>query len=226
MNDEKRLKRLEIQRRYREKNREKLREAGRIYREKHKEEIYKRAKPKKSEYDRRYREKHSEELKKKKREYYEKNKETIVKNNTKRDKERKKNDTLYRMTKNLRTRLRWYLKPNSKSHTTKKLIGCSIDFYRKWISFQFDAYMNWDNYGLKLYWVIDHVKPMNLFNLNKEEEILKCMHWSNLRPFENIQNIKKSNNYTSKIKHLHNIVIKSFIILHGKNFKDKFTLCV
>ena len=127
------------------------------------------------------------------------------------------------MTKNLRTRLRYYLQSNSKSHKTRKLIGCSTEFYREWINFQFDTYMNWDNYGLKKYWVIDHVKPMTKFDFSKDSQILECMHWSNLRPLENVKNIQKRNKYSEKLEQLHNKVITDFLNLHGKNFKNKFT---
>lgn len=191
-------KRRQIQKRYREKNREKLKLKNKEYREKNKELIKERNKNRKSVYDKQYYEKHKEKVLKQKRLYYENNKKCLLEKNTRRDKERKKIDPMYRLSKNLRTRLRYYLDENSTKHKTKKLISCSIVFYRKWLEFQFDPYTNWENYGS--YWCIDHVIPMKKFDLSKNDEIFKCMHWSNLRPLEKNKNSEKSDKYNNRIK--------------------------
>jgi hypothetical protein len=76
------------------------------------------------------------------------------------------------------------------------LIGLSMSNYIKWLEFQFDDKMSWDNYGT--YWHIDHVMPCSLFDLTIEEEILKCFNWKNLRPLNGIDNIKKGNKIDMK----------------------------
>ena len=65
------------------------------------------------------------------------------------------------------------------------------NLYIKWIENNFDNNMNWQNYGT--YWHLDHIKPCSAFDLSKDEDFLKCFHWSNLRPCEKIENLKKSN---------------------------------
>lgn len=48
------------------------------------------------------------------------------------------------------------------------------------------------------------------------------MHWSNIRPFQSIENIRKNDKYDNKLQHLHNIAIKSFL-LKTKNDMESTT---
>lgn len=68
-------------------------------------------------------------------------------------------------------------------------VSCTSSFFKKWIEYQFDLNMNLNNYGI--YWCIDHVNPVCNFDIKNLENIYKCNHWSNLRPFENKKNLKK-----------------------------------
>jgi hypothetical protein len=83
----------------------------------------------------------------------------------------------YRIKKSLASRLRNVLEKNQ---TTMSYIGCNIQYLREWFEFNFTDEMNWSNYGT--FWSIDHVIPVNLFDLTNENEKLKCWHWSNLMP--------------------------------------------
>ena len=42
------------------------------------------------------------------------------------------------------------------------------------------------------YWQIDHILPINSFNLNNENEINICFHWTNLQPLQSSINLSKS----------------------------------
>jgi len=79
-----------------------------------------------------------------------------------------------------------------KTHLTMELIGCSIDFLKKWFEFQFPAYMSFDNYGTV--WHIDHYMPCNSFDLSCIDQQFECFHWTNLRPMGCKQNIMKKDN--------------------------------
>lgn len=68
-------------------------------------------------------------------------------------------------------------------------LGCSIDNYKKWLEFQFDKDVNWNNYGST--WTIDHVLPLSLFNLQDENEKMIGFNWKNTRPCKD--NFQKSN---------------------------------
>ena len=71
-------------------------------------------------------------------------------------------------------------------------IGCSSNFFRKWIQWQFNSKMNWNNYGIKGgYWDLDHVNPISNFILSKNNNFTKCFHWSNVRPLKRTLNGKK-----------------------------------
>jgi hypothetical protein len=95
--------------------------------------------------------------------------------------ERKKNDPLYKLKANHRLYLHKCVHQFKMVKTGKSIeyLGCSIFLLKKWLEFQFDDKMNWDNYGT--YWTIDHVLPLSKFNLVDEKEHI-AFHWTNLRP--------------------------------------------
>jgi hypothetical protein len=45
---------------------------------------------------------------------------------------------------------------------------------------------------------IDHIKPVSLFDLNNEEEFLKCCHYTNIQPLLSLDNIIKSNKWSQE----------------------------
>lgn len=93
----------------------------------------------------------------------------------------------YKIKSILNSRIRDYTK--QKVMKTLDFLGCSMDFFIKWIEYQFDTNMSWENIGK--YWHFDHVLPCVLFDLTNKDEQLICYHWSNIRPCEKIENIVK-----------------------------------
>ena len=53
----------------------------------------------------------------------------------------------------------------TKQSSAKKILGIDLDTYRKWLEFQFSPEMNWENIE------IDHVKPICMFDVTKDEEL-------------------------------------------------------
>lgn len=88
----------------------------------------------------------------------------------------------------LRGRLSHLLKANGRSKRVERYLGCTIDQLRKHIEDQFSEGMSWDN---RSQWHIDHIIPVCRFDHNKEREIMKCWHYSNLRPLWAHLNLKK-----------------------------------
>lgn len=99
-------------------------------------------------------------------------------------------DINYRIGQRLRVRVYHALKGKTKSIKTLTLLGCSIEQLKQHLELQFTEGMSWDNYGK---WHIDHIKPCDSFNLENQEEQLKCFHYTNLQPLWAKDNLSKSN---------------------------------
>jgi hypothetical protein len=122
------------------------------------------------EYQKEYRKNNKEYLNKKALENYHKNTNRRIKNI---------------ISGSIRKRLNGKTK---KSHTTEYL-GCSIEFFREYISKKFKDGMEWENYGQ--IWNLDHIIPCRAFDLNNEEEIFKCFHYTNYQPLFCKENFSK-----------------------------------
>jgi hypothetical protein len=110
----------------------------------------------------------------------------------KRDKERKETEPAYKLKKLLRDHVSKAVKKEWKSKRTLELLGCDIKTFKKWMESQFDENMIWSNHGD--YWHIDHIIPIDAWDLTKAEDIKKCFHWSNMQPLEKGENMRKNNN--------------------------------
>ena len=92
---------------------------------------------------------------------------------------KRKNDPIFRITANLRTRLRKAIKDINKSKKTMELLGCSIEEFKEHIEKKFKKEMTWNNYGE---WELDHIKPCCSFDLTDIDQQKKCFHYSNIQP--------------------------------------------
>lgn len=71
-------------------------------------------------------------------------------------------------------------------------VGCSIEEFKQHIASQFEPWMNWDNYGKGIgKWSFDHINEINKFDLAIEQDRKDCFHYTNLRPYSDIQNNKE-----------------------------------
>jgi len=131
-----------------------------------------------------------------KRKYYVKNKEIVIQRNTERrdinpDKvreykrqytaRRRKTDIHFRLKELVRTRLGIAMRGNQKSGTTIELLGCSIENLKKYLETKFTSGMTWENYNLTG-WHIDHITPLDKFDLTDELQIRIACHFTNLQP--------------------------------------------
>lgn len=126
------------------------------------------------------------------------------------NKERLKNDPMYKISQNVRCRIYDQLKQNGQRRTKKiKYLGTSGYFYHKWLESQFDDNMNWNNYGS--YWVLDHVKPVASYDLTIEQQIYECFDWKNTRPFEKGENGSKGDTVDESIIENHRDIVEKFL---------------
>jgi hypothetical protein len=121
---------------------------------------------------------------------YLKNKKKLNKQRAKLLKKQRKTDINFKILCNLRTRFYMALKRNTKSKRTIELLGCSIEFFKKYLESQFKEGMTWENYG-EGGWVIDHIRPCASFDLRKESEQMLCEHYSNKQPLWEADNLIK-----------------------------------
>jgi hypothetical protein len=105
--------------------------------------------------------------------------------------ERLKNDPCYRLSKNLRARVRHAIK--GKDRKTSEYLGCSVEEFKLYMEALFKDGMTWENYGT--YWHVDHKIPVSWFDLTKPEEAAKAFHYTNSQPLEARENILKNNKF-------------------------------
>ena len=78
-----------------------------------------------------------------------------------------------------------------KSNNVKKLkptieyLGCSSEYFKEYIESKMIEGMTFDNIHF------DHIKPVSAFDLDKEEELLNCCHYTNFQPLLIEDNLKK-----------------------------------
>ena len=163
------------------KNKEKIKESNRKYAIKNREKIFA--------YHAKYRTENKEKINRKIREWYYKN--------TKKVKERIKiynkvyrNTLHFKIKDNMRRRIRTALKKDGgkKTKRTMKLVGCTVEQLKQYIERQFKPGMSWDQRSL---FHIDHIIPCASFDLTKLSQQKKCFHYTNLQPLWAIDNIKK-----------------------------------
>jgi len=165
---------------YRKLNVSKIKETNRIYRLNHREEII--------EYNKNYRETNKSEIRDKMKIYNSKNRrrtQDLI------NKKRRENDT-FRLIGNLRHRIWNALKGNTKSKSTLKLLGCSVEKLKKHLELNFSEGMSFKNYGK---WHVDHIRPCASFDLNEPSEQRKCFHYTNLQPLWAKDNLSKNDKF-------------------------------
>jgi hypothetical protein len=69
-------------------------------------------------------------------------------------------------------------------------LGCSIPELKTYLESKFQEGMSWENWGI-YGWHIDHIIPLDAFNLTNREEFLKACHYTNLQPLWAEENLKK-----------------------------------
>ena len=102
------------------------------------------------------------------------------------------NDPNFKAISNSRSRLHTALNRQNatKSITTIKAIGCTIEFLTAWLEF---TKMFYCPNSIKT--EIDHLRPLSHYDLNDSEELLDVENWRNLRRIDVLDNRRKSGRF-------------------------------
>jgi hypothetical protein len=119
-------------------------------------------------------------------------KEEVIQRRRERNKLRWKADTNFKIASLLRDRLYKGLRSKGIKKTTSAtdLVGCDIHTLKQHIEMQFLLGMSWDNYNHST-WHVDHIKPVNTFDLTDIEQQKECFHYTNLRPLWSKDNLSR-----------------------------------
>ena len=188
----------ELQKQYVDANKEELTLYRKRYNEEHKEEqkLYS------LEYNKKNEEKIREANKKKyidnkdridkyNKEYFEKNKVKIKQYYKEYEKEKLKNDPIFKLKKTLRSRISHALKGRCKPGSAVRDMGCTPEELKIHLELQFEPGMTWENHGIHG-WTVDHIIPLDVFDLTDREQFLKANHYTNLQPLWAADNSRKN----------------------------------
>jgi hypothetical protein len=197
---------------YKEENKEKLKEYSEKYREENKEHIkkynkkwYEDNKKHVSENKKIYHQENKDHLKECAKKWRSDNREKINERRRKwrsdnkdilseKYKEKLKNDTLFKLKQNIRTRIFNSIvnQGYSKNSKTIEILGISYEEFKFYIESQFLEGMSWENYGK---WHLDHKTPISW--AKTEEEVYKLNHYTNFQPLWQFDNLSKGNKFES-----------------------------
>ena len=96
---------------------------------------------------------------------------------------------VFRIIHNIRSRVHHALKGSVKSSSTKDMFGKNFDICRTWISYRMTPEMNWSSIE------IDHVKPICLFDVSKDEELKELFNCKNIQSLFNKDHKRKDTKF-------------------------------
>ena len=113
--------------------------------------------------------------------------------------ERYQTDVNFRLTTNIRARIKMALKAHKRSGgrgvvlqgSKLGLLGCTITDYAEYLAKQFEPGMSWANHGE---WHIDHIKPVCTFDLSDDAQLREAFHYTNTRPLWAAENLSRPKN--------------------------------
>jgi hypothetical protein len=119
------------------------------------------------------------------------NSEKLKEYNKNYTKERRNSDNLFKLSSNIRNRLRIYLKSKNltRKNKTFEIVGLSPEKLQEYLEKKFIDGMSWDKLGVEIH--IDHIIPLS--SAENENEIYKLCHYTNLQPLWAKDNLSKNN---------------------------------
>jgi hypothetical protein len=106
--------------------------------------------------------------------------------------DRKYNDPLYKLTFSIRSSIHNSINRMgySKKDKSRDILGCSFEYFMKYIEEQFLEGMSWENHGE---WHLDHKTPVSW--AETEEQIYELNKYTNFQPLWAKDNLSKGNKW-------------------------------
>lgn len=145
------------------------------------------------------------------------NREKYKKRRNELERKKRKENLHFRCYELMRTKFHKFVK--GQKNSCINYLKCSKDFFREWIEFRFESWMNWDNQGSE--WDFDHIIPVNSFDLKDDNQVKICFHWTNFQPLEKSENQKKSDKIELHY-FMNNIINVNRFIQHKKSNFDGY----
>jgi hypothetical protein len=136
-------------------------------------------------------------------EWFQKNKKNIYEKTNK----RLNDNPSLKFIKNQRRRI--LLALNNKSMKTINYLGCNIENFTEWLSYN---NCNFENHGKELH--IDHVIPLYHFDMTDEKQQLIAFNWRNTMPLSAKENLTKNTKIVSSQVEQH---YKNLLEYHKKH---------
>lgn len=99
-----------------------------------------------------------------------------------------KNKPEFALPRRLRQRMYRAIKHGYKTGSAVAELGCTIDFFREYLEGLWTEGMSWDNLGE---WHLDHIKPLESYDLTDEEQYSAACHYTNIQPLWAADNYAK-----------------------------------
>ena len=136
----------------------------------------------------------SDKMKKLQSDWYQNNKEKV----NKKFRERCKNDPEFKIKYVIKSRLNRVLNNHDigKDKRTMKYVGCTEKLFCEWMEYCFDKKKSFEKHGE--YWHMDHVIPVNTFDLSIKNNYDICFYWGNYSPLKGTDNMTKKDSIDKK----------------------------
>jgi hypothetical protein len=135
-------------------------------------------------------------MKERNKKYIENNRDKVNKYAREWKKAKRTNDKNYLLREITSRRIRYELttrKIGKKEFRTHEYLGCTFDYFRRYLEVRFEHGMSWDNYGD--IWELDHIIPCASWNLTNLFENLCCWNYRNIQPLWKTENRLKKDKF-------------------------------
>ena len=96
------------------------------------------------------------------------------------------------------------------------ILGIDINTYKHWIESQFTPEMNWSDIE------VDHMKPICMFDVSKDEELKEAFSWKNTQPLSKELHSQKGIKFSPPDYQLQFIEAKEFLKLNEEGLNQDF----